>query len=315
MATSGTIDWLADRDEIITEALEQLGILAEGDTPSSDQLTSCGRTLNYMVKGWQARGLPLWAMQRQYVFLQKAQRVYSLVGTTSDHVSTEIYQTTTSAAAAASATTITVADGSDFTTGDKVGVQLTSGTDVEWTTSATVSSNTITVSALSTAVDSGAVVYGYTNKGGRPYDLTGPVVVRNKDSVDVPVEIISRQEYHDLTNKTSDGRPNQVYYDPQVGTGKLFVWPEASQETDYLVMWVNRTLEDYDAAGDDSDFPQEWFMALSYNLALNLVPKFGASSESFNQIKALAGMWLADAESSDTEAGMDWRPDERSRRG
>jgi len=55
MATSGSIDFATTRDDIITEALEQLGVLGEGESPSAAQLTSCSRTLNMMLKAWQAQ--------------------------------------------------------------------------------------------------------------------------------------------------------------------------------------------------------------------------------------------------------------------
>jgi len=62
MATSGSIDFAATRDDIITEALEQLGALGEGESPNAAQLASCGRTLNMLVKAWQGEGLNLFAL-------------------------------------------------------------------------------------------------------------------------------------------------------------------------------------------------------------------------------------------------------------
>lgn len=322
MATSGSIDLLADRDALITEALEQLGVIAEGDSPNSNQLSSCARTLNYMVKAWQGRGLNLWAMERHYVFLQKNQREYALSGSTSDHVTASYIQTTVNGAASSGATTVTLdttdIDGNTFSVSasDNIGIQLDSGTDVQWTTVSSFTSNVATLgAALTDDVADGATVYIYTSKANRPFKVIGPAVVRTKDFVDTPIEIIARQDYEDLSQKDTTGRINQIFYDPQVGTGTLFVWPETDDETDFLVIWVTRTLEDFDAATDDADFPQEWFLALALSLALRLAPKFGVSSESFNQIASLAQQALFDAESSDTEQGMSFVPDERSQRG
>ena len=104
MPTSGSINLSASRDDIITEALELLGVLAEGDSPTAAQLTSCARTLNYMVKTWQADGINLFAVQQAYLFLIKNQSVYSLLSTTTDHYTASFVETTTSAAAVSGAT-------------------------------------------------------------------------------------------------------------------------------------------------------------------------------------------------------------------
>jgi hypothetical protein len=73
MAVSASIDFAATRDDIITEALEQLGVLGEGESPSANQLTSSSRTLNMMLKSWQATETNLFAIERTYLFLQKDQ--------------------------------------------------------------------------------------------------------------------------------------------------------------------------------------------------------------------------------------------------
>lgn len=59
MATSGSFDFSVDRDDIITEALQICGAIGDGETPTADQLTSCSRTLNMLIKAWQADGLQL----------------------------------------------------------------------------------------------------------------------------------------------------------------------------------------------------------------------------------------------------------------
>ena len=62
MATSGSIDFSLTRDDIITEALEQLGVLGSGETANTDDVVSASRTLNMMTKAWQADGLTLFAV-------------------------------------------------------------------------------------------------------------------------------------------------------------------------------------------------------------------------------------------------------------
>ena len=67
MATSGSFDFVVNRDDLIEEALQQCGKLGDHESPTSDQLTSCSRTLNMLIKAWNAEGLKLWA-NKDYSF-------------------------------------------------------------------------------------------------------------------------------------------------------------------------------------------------------------------------------------------------------
>ena len=52
MATSGTYTYSATAAQAIQEALEILGVLESGRTPTTADQTSCLTTLNMMVKQW-----------------------------------------------------------------------------------------------------------------------------------------------------------------------------------------------------------------------------------------------------------------------
>ncbi len=54
MAFTGIADHKQTATDIITEALEVLGVLQEGEVPGTDQTTSSLRTLNNMIKLWSA---------------------------------------------------------------------------------------------------------------------------------------------------------------------------------------------------------------------------------------------------------------------
>jgi len=310
MATSGSIDFVATRDNIITEALELLGVIGEGDSPSANQLTSSARTLNMMVKHFQTKGLNLFALQRMYVFLESDKREYSL-GASGDHFTTSFVQTALDGAVSSGGTSIVVDSATGISASDNIGIKVDDGT-MHWTTvNGAPAGTTIT---LTTGVDDdaadGAVVYTYTSKANRPMGLVN-AVLRDKDTNDIPIFILDRADYVNLTNKTTDGSVLSIYYDPQVTTGKLFVWPETDDTSTYLVLWVQRTLEDFDAAGNDADFPQEWYLALSYNLAKLLLPKYGADKLRAQLILTGAASFLAEAESYDTESYMKFEPDRR----
>ena len=300
MPTSGSINLSASRDDIITEALEILGVLGEGVSPNSDQITSAARTLNYMVKAWQADGINLFAVQQVYLFLIKNQSAYSLIGTTTDHYTASFVETTTSAAASSGATTITVTSATGISASDKIGVYQDS--TMHWTTvNGAPSGSTVTLTAALTAdVASGAVVYVYTSKANRPMRILEAVA--NDSGFDIPIHIGSREEYFNQSDKGTDSRVNTVYYDPQVTAPKLYVWPQADDERDYLKLYIQRTLEDFDASADVPDFPQEWYLPLAYNLAVLIAPKHGKSSSVLGDLAALARNEYERVKGFDTEA-------------
>jgi hypothetical protein len=63
MATSGSTNWSATRNDIITQAYRKIGALGENETISSTQLTIGAASLNPMIKKLSAKGMPVWAMR------------------------------------------------------------------------------------------------------------------------------------------------------------------------------------------------------------------------------------------------------------
>lgn len=304
MPTSGSINLTASRDDIITEALEILGALAEGASPNASQLTSCARTFNYMIKAMQADGLNLFALQQVYLFLQEAQSAYSLIGTTTDHYTASFVETTTSAASVSGATTLTVTSITGLSNLDKIGVYQDDGA-VHWTAiSGAPSGSTVTLAAaLTAAVSSGAVVYAYTSKADRPMRVLEAVVHGFSAGTDTPINTGSREEYFNLSQKDADGQVNRIYYDPQVGSPKLYVWPQSDDERDYLKLYIQRSLADVDAASDLVDYPQEWFLFLAYNLALLIGPKYGKPLAAMAGISSIAEREYTRVRDFDVEPG------------
>lgn len=67
MATSGSIDYNLTARIVVTEALELLGIVGENETPTAGNAASCLRTLNLMLKSWQAEGIDLWRYDEMHL--------------------------------------------------------------------------------------------------------------------------------------------------------------------------------------------------------------------------------------------------------
>lgn len=310
MATSGSIALIATGTDIITEALEQLGVLADGQAPNANQLTSCNRTLNYMVKAFQAEGLNLFALQRTYVFTQKDTNQYPLSSASnSAHWTTSFVATRLAVAAIATATAITVQDATGINDTDQIGIVLDDGTTFWTTVNGAPVGDVITITdALPEAANEGNVVYSYVTRAERPMKIQKAVrsIVGGSD---IPLPVVVLDEYADLPNKTDDGYINTLYYDPQIGTGFLYTWPENDNPESYLTLWVQRTLDDIvDPATDDLDFPQEWYLALAFNLALLLTPKYDPPTKAASLISTMAKFYKDEAMGWDQEDTIEIQP-------
>ena len=290
MATSGSINFIVTRDEIITEALEVMGVLGEGESPNADQLASLSRTLNMMIKNWQADGLNLFAVKRQFLFLEKGVREYDLSSTTTRHWADTFTQTTTSSEAAGGTNTVALTDATGVSDGDFIG--LASGTDVFWTTvnGAPVGSTVTLTDNLGFTIPVNSIVYFYTIKAGRPMKIINGYnrIGGNVRGTDITLDQISRDEYQTLSVKDSVGVTTQIYYDPQIGSGLIFPWPTTEDETSFLTLYVQRTLEDFDLGTDNPDYPQEWYMPLAWNLAMHSCPKYSIPNNEYYIIERQA---------------------------
>lgn len=300
MTTSGSIDFSINRDEIITEALELLGVLEPGVTPESEDITTAARSLNMLVKAWQTDGLNVFSVKRGYLFMEKSKSEYTL-SATGDRYTYDYTKDSVDGAIASGINSLDLTDATSIATNDTIGIYQSDGT-MHWTTASNVSSNTITLTDAVTAdVDDNATVYYFTDKADNP-DRIVNVALRNNSLNERPIDLMSRQEWSELSNKTYDGSTTQVFFDLRVEDPSLFVWPQTSDPRDILVLWVKRLREDFDIPSNTPDFPQRWYLPLAYNLAVLIGPKFGApaTNPNFKQVKEDAIIWYERAQNYDS---------------
>ncbi len=60
MTTSANTSYESNRDNIIKAALRKCGVLAKGETPSTEDYTDCAQALNNIVTRFATLGMPLW---------------------------------------------------------------------------------------------------------------------------------------------------------------------------------------------------------------------------------------------------------------
>lgn len=72
-----TTIWQLSRDDLVTKALQKLGVLSEGQAASSQQLDDGADALNLVLSDFQSLGLLLWKRRELDVALVAAQSVYT----------------------------------------------------------------------------------------------------------------------------------------------------------------------------------------------------------------------------------------------
>jgi len=278
MATSGSYDFTLDRDGMVSEAYRLLGGIAIGEEPTAEELTDGGRTLNLMLKGWQAEGIGLW-LERDVTLILGYEKQSYLLGSTGDNCSASMVKTEMKVTGAAADLTIDVDSITGINDGDYIGIELEDST-VQWTTvNGSPSGNTVTITdALTESSVIDNHVYVYTTKIQRPLKIIeARYISANGNSFDlIP---ISRQEYMNLPDKTTIGVANQFFYDAQLDNGILYLWPTCSNVQETVQMTLKYPIMDFDASTDNGEFPVEWMDAVVLNLAIRIGIKIGVTPD------------------------------------
>jgi hypothetical protein len=91
------------------------------------------------------------------------------------------------------------------------------------------------------------------------------VVVR-RDNTDYGIERLSRDEYLNIPNKTSTGRPSQFFLDRQI-TPVLKVWTTPENSTDQLIFDRLVRIDDADTFKNTMEVPFRFYPCLTAGLA------------------------------------------------
>jgi hypothetical protein len=135
-------------------------------------------------------------------------------------------------------------------------------------------------------------------------------------SNDVEMEIISRQEYWELGDKSSEGVPNEIYYDPQLDLGVLYVYnpADANAAGNTINLIYHRPFEDIDSETNNFDFPQEWTIAIEYMLAVDIAFRNGVRQTRIAQLESKAKEYFYELTWWDVEAtSLQIQPDMEGR--
>ena len=114
-------------------------------------------------------------------------------------------------------------------------------------------------------------------QGTATYTLTADVtdileVVLRRSGVDYELTRMSRGEYLNLPNKSTQGRPSQFFYNRQV-TPEITLWATPENSTDSLVYYYVKRIEDADTLAHTTDAPFRFLPCMVSGLAYYLAVK------------------------------------------
>lgn len=294
MATSGVWTYSVTASDIITGALEDIKVIASGQTADPNDVTVALRTLNLLAKQWQGNsdkfpGLKIWTRQRIAVFFALNQSRYLIGPASTDdrsavQVGSSAVATFTSAqltaAKAANATAITCSAAIGTSASDPIGIVLADGT-LGWTTIASGQGTTTPTLAANTlgAAAAGAIVFAYTNKSQRFVECEA-ALLRDHSNPSQPIDIgldvfTDVAQFEAITQKQAPGDCTALLIEPQRLNTAVTLNFAAANMYKTLRLTVIYPAEDYSAVANDVAFPQEYYAALEWELARRLAPKFG----------------------------------------
>ena len=123
----------------------------------------------------------------------------------------------------------------------------------------------------------------------------------NQDS-ELPMKVLTREEYYNLPLKTTTGIPTQYYVDYQRSSAVMYIWPVHSTVTDETINYTYLAKhDDIDSLDDDINVRQEFLEVVGYGLAARLADDYGRTGEVTNRLIARADYLLETALDEDRE--------------
>jgi hypothetical protein len=123
-------------------------------------------------------------------------------------------------------------------------------------------------------------------------------------NIDIPVQLLSRQEYNTLGSKYSTGTTNSIFLDVGNTTSTLNVYltPDTLSASTYVMyLTVQRPLGEMNSGTDSPDFPDEWMNALVWGLADDLSVEYDVHPMKRQEIQTRARQYKETLEGWDVE--------------
>lgn len=144
----------------------------------------------------------------------------------------------------------------------------------------------------------------YTIGSGGDFNTSRPIKItkayaRDTNGNDYPINIISYQEYADISSKSiSTSLPLSLYYDDEFPLGKITLWPTPSAATYDLVLWSLKPITSFTSLSDSVSLPPAYEEYIETNLAARCCVAFGQT------VPADLREWAAETKASIRRANL-----------
>lgn len=303
MTTSGSYSFSVSRDDIIRQALLNIGKLDPDETPNARMTADCATVLNMMCKQWMGKadfapGLKVWTRKRGHVFLSNLTGQYTLGPASTTGWTNNYTPTTLTAATAAASPVLNVAAATGIATGYYVGVQQTDGS-LFWSTVLSVVGLVVTLNApLPVGASSGAQIFAFQTIAQQPLYIE-TAILRDQYLNDIDIRILrTAQDYDMLPNKANpafQSDPTAIYYESGLGqAGTLYIdYGASSDVTKHIVITYMEPVQDFINPTDTPYYPQEWYLALCWGLGKLICPQYNRVWTELMESNATAAMTIA----------------------
>lgn len=272
--------------DIIRNALILASIIDDDEAIDGDVNAIALSALNSLVFGWQNEHAVSWRQEELTIPLTGAQS-YKIGPNGNVSYGGEDY--TVSTLAPVGQVFLEFADTTGMSDGDAYSVGANSGVITQ-----VYDSTRIIISALIEEVQAGDICKVGEKKSPKPLDVYSPIV--DQTGSEISINMISRYEYRSTPNKDSIGMPVQVFFERKLDDGIVYVWPVGTSG----VLKVMADLPFDEILMSDvtkqMPFPENWKMALEFNLAIPLASYFksnlrddviGQAGVTFETVKAI----------------------------
>jgi len=103
----------------------------------------------------------------------------------------------------------------------------------------------------------------------RPNEVLGAFI--RDGTTDHPIDIIGERQYRGISDKSTEGRPEKLFYQPEYPLGKIYLYftPNSAYA---LHLWSRKVLAEVTAIAGDVAFPPQYKRAIEFNLAVDIAP-------------------------------------------
>lgn len=313
MSTSGTVGATTiDTAKLLDHAFRRCGVPPQTQTP--ELVESAKETLFMLLTHIANRGLNLWAVEKHILGLVENQATYTLpTGTISVlnalHCS-PVSRYTGTATQLANTYEEVLDDASDVA---RIGVKFSafSGTTAVAITGSADGVTYVSLGSIPLAdvvldkwlwLDLDPIYAGPYFKVDAGAVMTVSDFYLASDTRDLEMSPFNRDTYVNLNTKTSPGRPSTSFFFEKKLAPQITLWPRPSDDTDQLVVWIHRQVQDVGTLSQSLAIPSRWhdtvLSHLSFRMALEIP---GVDPARLNLLKSMAGEFEIQAESEEVD--------------